>query len=200
MFAYCLNNPVVFADSSGYVVETVVDVVSIVWSAIDLFVNPSWVNAGFLVWDVVSVIIPLIPGSYVVDVGKLGIQVASKIDDFVDGSKFLTGTYNKLKKMFTGIKGIEIHHLIEKRFKNLFSGKVGDFLSIPLTKELHQIITNRWRNLHKVSDLFEHFKYGSDYSEITFSMMEEAIKEVYKDMPGLLEEVLEWFRKNWKGS
>ena len=28
----------------------------------------------------------------------------------------------------------------------------------------------------------------------------EAIKEVYKDMPGLLEEVLEWVRKNWKGA
>ena len=153
-----------------------------------------------MAWDIASAFVPFIPGSYVADAGKLCIEVASRLDDFGDGSKFLTGAYNKLKKLFKGIQGIEIHHLIEKRFKNLFSGKVGDFLSIPLTKELHQIITNRWRNLHKVSDLFEHFKYGSNYSEITFSMMEEAIKEVYKDMPGLLEEVLEWLRKNWKGS
>jgi hypothetical protein len=29
-------------------------------------------------------------------------------------------------------------------------------------------------------------------------MMEKAIKEVYKDMPQLLDEVLDWFRKNWR--
>ena len=28
--------------------------------------------------------------------------------------------------------------------------------------------------------------------------MEKAIKEVYKDMPQLLKETLDWFKKNWR--
>jgi hypothetical protein len=30
--------------------------------------------------------------------------------------------------------------------------------------------------------------------------MEAAIREVYKDMPELLDEVLNWFRRHWKGT
>ena len=142
---------------------------------------------------------PFIPGSYVAKGGKVVCYIAGKIDDLKKGTEFLTGSYNSLKKLFKGIDGVEIHHLIEKRFASLFSGKTGDFLSIPLTSEFHQIITNRWRNLHKASDIFELFKYGSDYSKITYDQMKQAIKEVYKDMPGILDEVLEWFEKNWKG-
>ena len=198
MFAYCANSPVILKDSSGFAIETVLDVASVVFSLIDLIGNPSWANLGYLVWDAVSIIAPFIPGSYVAKGGKIAVQVASKVDDFVDGSKFLTGAYKSLKKMFKGIKDIEIHHLIEKRFQSLFNCLPDDFLSIPLTKELHQIITNRWRNLHKVSELFEAFAYGSNYSSITYYMMESAIKEVYGDMPEILSKVLDWLENNWR--
>jgi len=88
--------------------------------------------------------------------------------------------------------------LIEKRFSKLFNSKIGDFLSIPLTEELHQIITNRWRNLHKVDDIFKNFAYGSDYLRITYAQMIMAVKEVYRDMPEIMDEVLDWVRKNWR--
>ena len=87
----------------------------------------------------------------------------------------------------------------KRDFRKLFKGcNVDDFLAIPLTKDLHKVITSRWRDLYKKGGVFKYFKYGADYSKITYSMMEKAIKEVYKDMPQLLDEVLDWFRKNWR--
>ena len=198
LFSYCANSPISLKDSSGCAIETVLDVIGVVFSLAELIGSPSWSAAGYLVWDVVATIIPFVPGSYLAKGGKIAIEIASKIDDFADGAKFLTGTYNKLKKLFKGIKDIEIHHLIEKRFFPLFSSKAGDFLSIPLTKELHQIITNRWRNLHKISDIFQNFAYGSDYTKITYELMVEAVKQVYRDMPAVLDEVLEWLSENWR--
>ena len=188
-FAYCVNNPTMRVDRTGYAVETLFDIVSIVWSLWDLITAPSWANAGYLLWDLVS-LIPYIPGSYVGKGGKLCIEVASKISDFARGSEFLTGSYKKLKKLYKGVKNIEIHHLVEKRFKKLFKGiDVKDYLSIPLEKELHKVITKRWRKI---------LPYGMNYKKITKKQMEKAIKEVYKDMPQLLEETLKWFKRNWK--
>lgn len=199
LFAYCSNSPISFNDPSGFAVETALDVASVLWSLIDLIGKPSWANLGFLLWDIASALVPFLPGSYVAKGGKLVVSVASKVDDFSKGSKFLTGTYKKLRKVFKGIGNIEIHHLIEKRFAKLFKGcNVDDFLSIPLTKDLHKVITKRWRDLYKKGGIFKYFKYGSDYTKITYSMMEKAVKEVYKDMPELLDEVLVWLRRNWR--
>lgn len=62
-------------------------------------------------------------------------------------------------------------------------------MSIPLTKELHQTITNRWRKA---------IPYGTNYSKISYSKMEKSIKEVYKDMPELKKQALKWLKQNWK--
>ena len=195
MFAYCGNNPIVFRDSSGYSVETALDVASALYSFFTLIGSPSWANAGYLLWDAASVIIPGIPGSYV----ATSFRVAGKLDEFVDSAEVLTGTYRQLKKLLKGTKNIEIHHLIEKRFSQLFSTSTDDFFSIALSPETHQLITNRWRNLHKVDDIFELFAYGSDYTKITYDQMVKAVKEVYHDMPAVLDNVLEWLSENWKG-
>ena len=101
--------------------------------------------------------------------------------------------------MAKGLNGVEIHHLIEKRFRSLFNVTQGKFLSIPLTEELHQIITNRWRNLDKVNDIFKEFAYGGNYAEITYELMVQAVEEVYKDMPDVMRATLEWLENNWRG-
>ena len=146
-----------------------------------------------------SAFIPLIPGSYIATGGKVIFKVAGKLDEFVDGAQVLTGSYKTLKKLLKGTKNIEVHHLIEKRFSQLFSSKTDDFFSIALSKETHQMITNRWRNLHKVDDIFKNFAYGSNYSKISYDQMVRAVKEVYYDMPAILDDVLEWVSENWKG-
>ncbi len=191
LFNYCYNNPMIYADRSGYIIETVLDVGSAIWSLLDLIVKPSWLNLGYFIWDVASALIPFVPGSYIAKGGKFVLKIASKTDDFRRGTKFLTGSYKKLKKVVKGIKNVEVHHLVEKRFHNLFKKvkKTDDYLSVPITKDLHQIITKRWRKV---------FPYGTNYKKITKSQMKKAIKEVYKDMPQLLEETMAWFDKNWK--
>ena len=157
-------------------------------------------NLGYLAWDIGSAAVPFIPGSYISKGGKLVVKVASKLDDLKDGSNLLSGTYNALRKMCKGLENVEAHHLIEKRFRALFNGSTGKYLSILLTDDMHQIITNQWRNLHKFDEKFENFAYGSDYRKITYDLMVQAVNEVYKDMPDVLKATLEWVDKNWKGN
>ena len=189
-FAYCENEPVNHEDPNGTWIETVLDAASVGWSLYDFIKRPSWMNFGFLVWDIAAACIPFAPGSYTAKGGKLVVNVASKIDDLKKTKSLTTGTYKSLKKLFKGIKGVEIHHIIEKRFKTLFK-KCADpnlFMSIPLDKSLHKTITQRWR---------KEFKYGYKYSEITYSQMKKAICNVYRDMPALKKVALDWFKKNW---
>ena len=44
------------------------------------------------------------------------------------------------------------------------------------------------------------FVYGSYYGKITYDLMVKAVKQVYGDMPAILDEVLEWVERNWKGA
>ena len=203
LFIYCCNNPVIYFDDCGFAIDVVVDVASAAISLVELIVNPSVSNAVFFVWDVAAAVVPFAPGSYVAKGGKILKQVVTKADDVLEGSKALADTYRKLKKLYKGL-GVEIHHLVEKRFASFFDCKPDDFLSVPLTKELHQKITNKWRNImneprFKNRKKFGIFGYGGGYAGITYDMMEEVIEEVYKDMPEFLDITLEWFKKHWKG-
>lgn len=191
LFSYCGNNPLNKIDPSGYVIETIIDIASVGLSLYQFIKKPSWINFGYLAWDVASAFIPFVPGSYTAKGGKLAVKIASKASD-LKGTKYLQiGKYKDLKKLFKGTKGIEVHHIIEKRFQSkLFKGvKEANFMSIPLSKEVHQTITNRWRKA---------IPYGTDYSKISYSKMEKAIKEVYKDMPELKKQALKWFKQNWR--
>ncbi|MDD3303773.1 MAG: hypothetical protein PHP54_02535 [Clostridia bacterium] len=46
-------------------IETVADLGSTVFSIGNMLANPSWGNLGFMLWDIASVFIPAVPGSYV---------------------------------------------------------------------------------------------------------------------------------------
>ena len=191
LFAYCENNPIINVDYRGYALETILDIAGIGWSIYELAKAPSWINLGYLVWDVASAFIPFVPGSYTVKGGKVVLKIASKINDFKSTKYLTTGTYKSLKKLFKGIKGIEVHHIIEKRFVSIFKKcKNADaFLSIPLDKDLHKIITKRWRQA---------IPYGTKYKNITYTQMKNAINYVYSDMPELKKTALKWFQQNWK--
>ena len=200
LFSYCANSPVSLKDISGFAIETALDIASAIDSFCSFIVNPSWANAGYLAWDIAAAVAPFIPASYVAKGGKLVAKVARKIDDLADGSELLTGSYNALKKMCKGVSGVEVHHLIEKRFRVLFKGSTGKYLSVVLSDDMHQIITNRWRNLHKVDDICMDFAYGSDYRLITFDLMVQAVNEVYHDMPDIMNDTISWLNKNWRGN
>ena len=72
----------------------------------------------------------------------------------------------------------------------LFKCSADDFLSIPINKDLHKIITKRWRNV---------CGYGKGYDNITKKQMKQFINAVYYDMPQLKKYALKWLDKNWKG-
>jgi RHS repeat-associated protein len=74
LYAAFAANPVNNIDADGRVVDTIVDVASIGWSAVDMWRNPSWANAGFLAWDIGASFVPFVPGSYVAKAAKLGRQ------------------------------------------------------------------------------------------------------------------------------
>ena len=88
------------------------------------------------------------------------------------------------------MKGIEVHHVIEKRFSALFKIDKDLFLSVPIDKDLHKTITKRWRNV---------CKYGFNYKNITKKEMKSYIRAVYYDMPKLRDEALKWMDRYWKG-
>lgn len=46
--------------------------------------------------------------------------------------------------------------------------------------------------------MFKNFAYGSDYTKITYVQMIEAVKAVYYDMPAVLDDILDWVKKNWR--
>jgi len=85
-------------------------------------------------------------------------------------------SYKNLKKLTPGT-GLEVHHLIEKRFAGIFKPpkKANEMLSVVLTKEEHQVFTNAWR---------KKFPYGKPNP--TAKEVENFAKEVYKDYPEIL--------------
>ena len=197
LFAYVVNNPTNMYDPSGKAVDIILDVVWAIGSLFEFLKAPGWSTFGFLAWDVAAIFVPFVPGSYVDDAGKCVIKVADRISDFKNSNCMTVGSYNKLKKLFTGVEDVEIHHIIEKRFleimhggKKVFKGLTqGKMMSIPLSHELHKTITQRWRS---------YFPYGYNYNTITKERMRNAIKYVYRDMPELKEVALDYLDEVWK--
>lgn len=198
LFTYAVNNPVMYADASGNVVETVIDIASIAVSTVDMIKKPSWINLGFLAWDVASVFIPFVPGSYTAKGGKRLLKVANKVQDFKTAKYMTIGSYGKVRKIFKGAKNIEVHHLIEKRFlqcgcmvsnqktkKRLLQSQM---MAVPVDKKLHRIITNRWR---------KEIKYGVNYTTLTKQQIIVAINKVYYDMPALKRYALKYLYEVW---
>jgi hypothetical protein len=205
------DDPVNRHDPSGEFWETIIDIFSIGVSAKDLITNPSWGNAGYLLWDVGAAVLPFAPGSYIkkgVTAGskavknakkstKVAMQVANSASDFKKGN-YLVGSYSGLKKAFKGKgKKIEIHHLIEKRFSAGNYVKVTDtdkWLSIPLDKKLHRKITKRYRKAFRYKRFGEKGHYN-----LTKKEMKLICKKVYHDIPELrklaLDHVDQIFKK-----
>ena len=183
LYAYCDNNPVMRRDDGGQLWDTLFDVVSLAFSVADVVATPAnpWAWAG-LVGDVVD-LIPFVSG-----VGEATdlLRVATKADEFVDAvdnandaSKAIDNaidSYKALKKANQG-KGLEVHHIVEKRFaKDLDIANTNDMLSIALTKADHRVYTNAWR---------KEFAYGTKGHSP--QKIWEAAKRIYIDRPDLLE-------------
>ena len=92
LYCYCLNNPIMYVDPTGHWVDTALDIISILWSAYDLYKNPTWENVGWLALDVVFAVVPFLTGSRIM-------KAASKLDDVSD----IGGYMNKFDNVYDSI-------------------------------------------------------------------------------------------------
>ena len=106
-------------------------------------------------------------------------DTAKAIDDLHDTAKAIGNTidtYKTLKKSNKGT-GLEVHHIVEKRFaKDLGIENTDEMLSIALTKSDHRAYTNAWRK-----------EIGYATGRHSPQEIWEAAKKIYVDRPDLLE-------------
>lgn len=142
------NNPVNYVDPTGHFAETVLDILSIGWSTIDLIRNPSWANLGWLLADVGGALIPFIPSSGVVRHGAKLITKASGIA--ADAIK----QYDLVTYGVKVAKGFEKHHGVLDVWAtaNIKGYKTRNAAAptIVLSKEAHEAtkrVFNDWRKV-----------------------------------------------------
>lgn len=95
MFAYCGNNPVDRKDTSGAIWKTVIDVISLGASVVEVAINPAdpWAWAG-LVGDEVD-LIPFVTGvGEVTRAIKVTSRVVDNVDNVVDAAKAIKRSSN----------------------------------------------------------------------------------------------------------
>ncbi|KAA8998360.1 hypothetical protein F4V43_16540 [Paenibacillus spiritus] len=94
-YIYVMNNPLIYVDPSGHILDTLLDVGSLIYDTYKLAKDPSWGNAGYVALDAASALVPFVPSaSSAVRAGK----ALSKADDGTDiassAAKAAEGTGN----------------------------------------------------------------------------------------------------------
>ncbi len=78
-YAYVANNPLIYRDPDGQVIETIADVVGLGVDVAEMVRDPSLANAGMLAWSLLAVAIPVLPGSWTLRAAKAGVRVAKAV-------------------------------------------------------------------------------------------------------------------------
>ena len=211
-YAFCGNNPVNFVDPDGEAVETVLDVISIGVGVKNLVKNIKAGNTRAAIGDgigiavdVAAAVLPFVPGGVgilrtgnrvlnIADAGIDALKLGDELSSFSHAAEFGVDSYKNLKKSVeatygTG-SGLEVHHLIEKRFAKQMGMKEADMPSIVLTKDEHKQFTAAWR---------EAIGYDKSGAEMFTSGVEKeqilnVAQDIYKDYPELLKSIEEIFK------
>ena len=180
MFAYCENDPVMRIDPTGEVFWDIFDVFMAALSWNDFLESPSFVSLGWAALDTIA-LLPGVPSS---GYARRGVELVSnsygsvrRLANFAYATEYGIDTYRNLRQ-FTKGTGLEVHHVIEKRFSGVIGINKNELLSVVLTREEHNAFTKRWR---------EQIPYGTIYGELKRSQLWDAAKKVYFDCPELLD-------------
>ena len=211
-YVYCNSNPVNFVDPDGEDPSLIWDIASIGFG-IDSFRNNyragkygAAVFDGFgIAVDVVAAFIPIIPGGIgilrtgnrvlnIADAGIDALKLGDELSSFNHAAEFGVDSYKNLKKSVeatygTG-SGLEVHHLIERRFAKQMGMKEADMPSIVLTKDEHRQFTAAWNKAigrRGTSNAIN--TETADYDIIL-----EKARTIYKDYPELLKVIENAFK------
>lgn len=127
---------------------------------------------------------PKVPKAFEVGKGIGELSVASEYG--IKSYKSLKATLNASKGKGSGL---EVHHLIEKRFANLLGVKEDDMLSIVVTHDEHVKFTKAWRN--EIGYNIEKKTKETVTSNASINDIKRTIRKVYKDYP----EIITFFEK-----
>ena len=115
LYTYTHNNPLKYIDPNGHAVETLADIGSTLFSIGNMVANPTWGNLGFLLWDMASVFIPVVPGSYaaktvdiVYDIG-VAILSISALNDLYENSSATRDFSNLTEDIKNKIESIPLN-------------------------------------------------------------------------------------------
>ena len=156
-----------YDDIQPYAVETLFDIGCLILSASEFYNNPSVWNGMQVIIDGDSVILPFVPALSGV---KRMIKASDKLQDSLEyGIK----TYGDLRKTISGT-GLEAHHIMPQKFKDLFGLNANDMFCIALKKSDHTKITTK----------FNSAKYGLTDAASTYTKSEVKRKmiKIYDDL------------------
>ena len=211
-YAFCNNNPVNFVDPDGRFPGIIWDVTSIgmgIDSFLDNYRAGKYGAAIFdgvgIAVDVVAAFIPVVPGGVgilrtgnrvlnIADAGIDALKIGDELSSFSYAAGFGVDSYKNLKKSVeatygTG-SGLEVHHLIEKRFAEKMGMKEADMPSIVLTKDEHKQFTAAWNKA------IGHRNTSNDINTETadYDIILEKARTIYKDYPELLKMIENAFK------
>ena len=211
-YAFCNNNPVNFVDPDGRFPDIIWDVASIgmgIDSFLDNYRAGKYGAAIFdgvgIAVDVVAAFIPVVPGGVgilrtgnrvlnIADAGIDALKLGDELSSFSYAAGFGVDSYKNLKKSVeatygTG-SGLEVHHLIEKRFAKQMGMKEVDMPSIVLTKDEHKQFTAAWNKA------IGHRNTSNDINTETadYDIIIEKARTIYKDYPELLKVIENAFK------
>ena len=175
LYAYCLNNPIMYYDPSGcFSIDTIVDIASVFWSAYDLIKNPSWKNAGWLALDIVFALVPALTSNGI-------IHAASKLDEV----SYIGQGMNRFDDLYdTVVLGNDINRVMDRAFDigaTFYSGywplnaleSLHDFENVTEAMQYAAKLDNARFIIDKVNDGYKFVHVGSDGRSF-FKMMKSA--------------------------
>ena len=183
-YAYCNNNPVRYVDRTGTIpVETILDFASIGWSYYDLVQNPSWLNFGYLLWDVVAAAVPYLVGSYSLKTIKAGTKIVSRADEYVKTGVWAMEKFSRGWEIEKALGGMmnnfpTIDKFVSSGIKDgdTILSSVTSIKSIDITAHTYKKAGALRRTLESYVDALKRFG-ETTYKGVTY-VLEENVKKI----------------------
>lgn len=125
--------------------------------------------------------------------GRAGISIfkglevtGGALSQFTHAGKFGFGSYDSLRgaviSTFGKGSGLQVHHLIEKRFAGVLGERAGEMTSIVLTRGEHEAFTAAWRR--EIGHVTDNVPITT--ANATVSQIQDAARRVYANHPEIL--------------